>query len=315
MIDLSIIIVSWNVCDLLRACLDSIFRSSLHTDQHTSPLQLEVIVVDSASTDDTVTMIRQHYPSVTLLAQDQNIGFTRGNNIGLQQASGRYLLLLNPDTEVFETTLIDLVRFMDAHPAVGILGPHTLNTDGTTQSTRRMFPTKTLAFFESTWLQGYAPRSLLSRYYLSDAQDTDTLSVDWVQGSALLARRTVYEQIGALDTGYVMYFEELDWCKRAHDAGWQASYLGSTRLIHHGGKSADQIGAYKHIYFQQSKLRYYRKYHGWAFAHLLRIFLLCSFVSQFLIEAVKALLGHKRDLRMQRLHIYSQVLRSGLQVT
>lgn len=315
MIDLSIVIVSWNVSDLLRACLDSIFRSSLQINQSGSTLQLEVIVVDSASSDDTVRMIQQGYPQVKLLAQNQNIGFTRGNNIGLQHASGRYLLLLNPDTEVFDTTLNDMIAFMDAHPSVGILGPHTLNSDLTTQSTRRTFPTKILAFFESTWLQGYAPQSILARYYLSNHSDANTLAVDWVQGSALMARREVYEQIGALDTGYVMYFEELDWCRRAHDAGWQANYLGSTRLIHHGGKSTDQIGAQKHIYFQQSKLRYYRKYHGWAFAQLLRIFLLCSYVLQFPIEGLKALIGHKRELRLQRLRIYRQVLRSGLQVS
>lgn len=306
--DLSIVIVSWNVSALLKACLESIYRNA-------GPLHIEVIVVDSASSDNTVTMIRTAFPQVTLLAQSENVGFTRGNNIGLRQAGGQALFLLNPDTELIGDCLAQLVSYLEANPRVGIVGPHTLNTDGTYQSTRRRFPTRTLAFFESTWLQPFAPAKLLEDFTFGSAPETATLDVDWVQGSALMARRAVLEQIGGLDEGYVMYSEEMDWCKRAKSAGWGVVYLGSASLIHHGGKSSEQVAARKHIHFQESKLRYFRKYHGRGFAAILRVFLLLNYLWQIALEGGKSALGHKRALRQERIRAYWQVLRSGLRVS
>ncbi len=155
--DLSIIIVSWNVAELLKACLQSITQSPL------GEYTLEIIVVDSASTDDSVQMVQNQFPQVKLLAQAANFGFSRCNNIGMQAATGRYIFLLNPDTEIVGDALAQMAAFIDANPTVGILGPHTLNTDGTTQPTRRRFPTLALGFIESTWLQHFAPKSMLNR--------------------------------------------------------------------------------------------------------------------------------------------------------
>ncbi len=312
MIDLSIVIVSWNVSALLAACLESIFAPP--AADGAAP-RLEVIVVDSASADDTVRMVAARFPQVRLLPQAENLGFVRCNNIGLAAAQGRHLLLLNPDTEIVGDALAQMVAFLDASPNAGIVGPRTLNTDGTTQATRRRFPSFTLAFFESTWLQPFAPRGMLDRFYVADAPDDALLDVDWVQGSALMARRAVYDQIGGLDEGFIMFSEELDWCRRAKDAGWRVVYLGSARIIHHGGGSTGQVVARRHIHFQQSKLRYYRKYHGWLAAQLLRAFLLLNYAWQLALEAVKSALGHKRDLRRQRISAYWQVLRSGLKLS
>lgn len=306
--DVSVIIVSWNVSALLRACLTSIYAGL-------GSLRAEVIVVDSASSDDTVSMIQRDFPQVTLLAQTENIGFTRGNNIGFHAASGRYLFLLNPDTELIGDVVPQMIAYMDTHPQVGIVGPHTLNTDGSYQSTRRRFPTPMLAFFESTWLQPFAPKTLLEQFYFSAESATATLEVDWVQGSALLARRELYDTIGGLDEGFVMYSEELDWCRRAKATGWKVMYLGNAYLIHHGGKSSEQVTARKHIHFQQSKLRYFRKHHGRGIAGLLRVFLLGNYLGQIALESVKSMVGHKRTLRQERIRAYWQVLRSGLKVT
>jgi hypothetical protein len=306
--DCSIIIVSYNVAAYVLDCLASIYK---HNDAENS-LSIEVIVVDSASTDDTVERIRQAFPNVKLLPQTENVGFTRGNNIGLKAAQGRTLFLLNPDTVLFAEAVNKLIEHLDEHPSVGIVGPHTYNSDMTTQSTRRRFPTKISAFFESTWLQGYAPKQLLSRFYVHDIPDTVTHPVDWVQGSALMARREVYEQIGGLDEAYIMYSEELDWCKRAKDAGWEVAYVADAHIIHYGGASTDQVGALKHIYFQTSKLRYFQKYHGTAFAFVLRLFLLAGYGYQLLMESLKAALGSKPDMRRERVKTYWQVLRNGL---
>ena len=142
MVDLSIVIVSWNVSELLAACLHSILRGHFRTEaaRGEEPL-VEIIVVDSASSDNTVSIVRERFPQVTLLPQDENVGFTRGNNIGLEASSGRYILLLNPDTEIVDDALAHMLLYMEDHADVGILGPRTLNSDGTTQSSRRRFPT------------------------------------------------------------------------------------------------------------------------------------------------------------------------------
>jgi hypothetical protein len=302
---LSIIIVSWNVRDLLAACLRTIQANA-------GGLTLEIIVVDSASTDGTPALLREQFPTVRLLAQTENVGFTRGNNIGLKAATGQYILLLNPDTEIIGDALPTLVSYLETHLETAIVGPHTLNSDGTTQSSKRRFPTLLTGIFESTHLQSLAPRRLLDRFYAKDIPDTATAQVDWVQGSAILFRREVYDQIGGLDEGYVMYSEEVDWCKRAHDAGFQLVYLGSASIIHHGGKSTEQASARTHIYFQQSKLRYFRKHHGVVAAGILRLVVLWSYGQQMLEEWLKGVIGHKRTLRRERVTLYRQVLRGLL---
>ena len=327
MTDLSIIIVSWNVRDLLVACLDSIaavpniridssdaiLSPPLHNMERGpggEVLRVEVIVVDSASSDGSADMIRARYPWVRLLAQDDNVGFTRGNNLALEAAQGRHLMLLNPDTVVHGDALNQLVNALDAQPTVGIIGPRVLNDDGTTQSTRRRFPTRLTAIFESTWLQGYAPRRVLDHFYVTDQPNDGTFEVDWVQGCALAARREVYEQIGPLDPGYIMFSEELDWCRRAKNAGWRVLYLGSARITHYGGRSTKQVQANRHVYFQQSKLRYFRKFHGRGFALALRVFLLLSYSAQLGVEGSKALIGSRRALRRERIRTYLKVIRA-----
>ncbi|MFW5748743.1 MAG: glycosyltransferase family 2 protein [Chloroflexota bacterium] len=305
--DLSIVIVSWNVRGMLLDCLRSIEATR-------GTLDVQTIVVDSASQDGTADAVRAGFPDVLLLAQPVNVGFTRGNNIGLERAKGRHILLLNPDTVVLDDALRQMVDYLDAHPGVGLVGPQTLNTDGSHQSTRRRFPTVALAFFESTWLQGLAPRAMLDRFYVRDITDDAIAPVDWLQGSALMCRRAVYEQIGGLDTGFVMFSEEVDWCRRAANAGWRAVYIGTARIIHHGGASTGQVVANKHIYFQQSKLRYFRKHHGRFVSGLLWAYLMAQYLVQILIEGAKSLLGSKRALRRERIRAYWQVVRSGLKV-
>jgi hypothetical protein len=304
MIDLSIVIVSWNVRDLLRQCLDSLAAQQ-------SPA-VEVIVVDNGSTDGSVEMARAEFPAVALIANADNRGFPAANNQGIRAANGRYVLLLNPDTQVAADALAALVVFADAHPDVGVVGPQLLNPDGSVQSSRRRFPTLATALFESTWLQPYAPRRLLDHYYVRDRPDDLQQGVDWVDGAALMARRTAIDQVGLLDEGFFMYSEELDWCRRFRAAGWRVTYEPAARIVHHRGKSSEQAVAARHIHFQTSKVRYFRKYHRPLAAGLLRCFLLAGYVWQMGVEGVKWLVGHRRPLRAQRLAVYRQVLRSGL---
>jgi N-acetylglucosaminyl-diphospho-decaprenol L-rhamnosyltransferase len=303
--DLSIIIVNWNVKELLRDCLASIADSQ-------GSLALEVIVVDSASSDGSVAMVRHEFPWVVVIACTENVGFPRGNNLGIAKANGRYILLLNPDTRLLNDALATMVAYLQQQPDVGVVGAQLLNGDGTIQSSRRRFPTLATAFFESTWLEKMAPPGLLRRYYALDLPDDAIADVDWVTGACMMAPRAVATAVGGLDEGYFMYSEELDWCRRIKAAGWRVIYLPTAQIVHYVGKSSEQAIVARHINFQQAKLRYFQKYHSRLAAILLRLFLLLSYGWQLLLEGMKGLIGHKRPLRWQRVRAYWAVIRSGL---
>ncbi len=303
---LSVIIVSWNVRELLARALASLYTAWGDAGG------LEVIVVDNASTDGSPAMVRRRFPGVRLIANRENRGFTGGNNQGIRAARGDFLFLLNPDTEVLDNALHRLIAFAQAHPDVGVVGPQLLNPDGSVQSSRRRFPTLPVLFLESTWLQPLAPSSLLRRYYVQDRPDHLTQDVDWVTGAAMFVRREVVEQVGGLDEGFFMYSEELDWCRRIRRAGWRVVYYPEARIIHYEGKSSEQVIPARHIYFQSSKVRYARKYHGRAVAELLRWWLLGQYLWQMGVEGAKWLVGHRRSLRAARLVAYRQVIRSRL---
>lgn len=303
--DLSIVIVSWNVCELLHRCL-----ASLASGRET--LAVEVIVVDSGSADGSAEMVRRDFPGVQLIARPDNVGFPRGNNIAIQQSTGRYILLLNPDTEVVGAALSTMVNYLDQNLTVGAVGAQLRYPDGRVQSSRRRFPTLATALFESTWLQPVAPSRLLDKYFMRDRPDDAVSDVDWLMGACLMVRRQVIEEVGALDEAYFMYSEELDWCRRIKTAGWRVVYLPTAQVIHHEGKSSEQAVTARHINFNQAKLRYFRKYHGRLACLVLRLWLLANYAWQMGLEGAKGLVGHKRPLRRQRVSAYWQVLRSGL---
>jgi GT2 family glycosyltransferase len=322
MIDLSVVIVSWNVSGLLRRCLGSILGTARSEAPGGGPgtgsgaprpaLAVEVIVVDNGSTDGSVSMVREEFPSVRVIPNPDNRGFPAANNQGIAIARGRYAIILNPDTEVIDAALSTMVAYADAHPSVGVVGPQLLFPDGSVQPSRYRFPTLATAAFESTWLQPYAPRRILDQYYVRDQPDDVAHDVDWVRGAALMTRRETIEQVGPLDEGFFMYSEELDWCRRVRDADWRVVYLPDAQIVHHEGKSSEQAVAARHVNFQTSKVRYFQKHHGKLAGETLRFFLLGNYAWQIVIEGSKWLVGHRRDLRAQRLAAYSQVLGTGL---
>ena len=317
MVDLSIVIVSWNVRDLLRRCLHSIVTGARPNPDEgvfqIDGLEVEILVVDNASTDGSAEMVCDHFPQVCLVANDENRGFTTANNQGLTVSQGRYVLLLNPDTEIVDDALATMTGYMQANSETGALGPRLLNTDGSPQSSRRRFPTFSTALVESTVVQEWwDDNRILRRYYMADTADDVVQRVDWVTGACLLVRRQAYEQVGGLDEGFFMYSEELDWCRRIKNAGWEIVYLPTATVLHHEGKSSEQVVPARHIYFQNSKVRYFRKHHGAFQAEILRWFLLLTYAYQMAREGLKWLIGHKRPLRAERVQAYRQVLKSGL---
>ena len=303
--DVSIVIVSWNVCDLLRGCLESLQAA-------TQSFAVELIVVDNGSTDGTPDMLRATFGGVTLVEPGRNTGFAEGNNLGIRASQGRLVLLLNPDTLVLDDALARMAAYMDTHPHVGALGPQLLNADRTVQSSRRRFPTLWTALFESTWLQPIAPRRVLDRYYAADMPDDATAAVDWVVGAAMMVRRETLEQVGGFDEAFFMYSEEMDLQRRIRQAGWEIVYYPEAQIVHFGGKSSDQVVARRHIDFQTSKVRYFRKHHGALAGFSVRVALLALYAWQMVLETAKWLVGHKRAMRAERVRAYWDVLRSGL---
>ncbi len=305
-VDLSIIVVNWNVAALLRRCLASCFAQS-------GGLSIEVIVVDNASADGSVALVRDEFSAAWLIVNPDNRGFSAGVNQGIAASSGRYVMLLNPDAELAANSAATLVGYLDEHPDAGVVGPRLIHADGAWQSSPRRFPTFLTMMLESTPLQAVVERlPLLRRYYMEDESNTAAHEADWLVGACLVVRRTAIEQTGAMDAGFFMYSEELDWCQRIRRAGWRVVYLPQTTVVHHEGQSAAQASGRRAINFNISKVRYWAKWHGVRQARLLRGWLRLLYVAQMGNETAKWLLGHKRPLRAARIAAYMQLLGNGL---
>lgn len=302
--DVSVVIVSWNVRELLGRCLASV-RASLAG----SGYSCDMIVVDNASHDGSAALVRAEFPDVRVIETGANLGFAAGVNLGLEYAQGHWIFVLNPDTELVGAALPTLLCFTAEHPATAVIGPQLRYPDGAIQSSRRRFPTIPTYFFESTLLARWWPSNPWARHYhVADVTPDEPQLVDWLVGAALLVRRTAIDHAGGMDARFWMYSEELEWQRRLtrHGAIW---YLPQAVVIHHEGKSSEQAPARKHLAFQRSKLRYAARANGPAVATALHIFLLACYALDWLTEAAKWLLGHRRDLRRERMQVYAQVLR------
>lgn len=232
---LSICIVNWNTRDLLRACLDSIYR-------YPPPEPFEVIVVDNASADGSADMVRTEFPQVRLIANAENCGYAHGNNQAMAQAQGEFLLLLNPDTEMHPDTLTKALVFMRSHPEVGAIGAKQLFPDGTVQLSLRGFPTPCNLFYELAGLARLFPRSpRFGGYRMRWFNYDRPLEVDQPMGTFLMVRRAVWEQIGQMDESFPLFFNDVDWCYRIHQAGWKIMFVPSVVITHHGGASTRQV--------------------------------------------------------------------------
>jgi len=310
-LDLSIVIVSRDTRELTLGCLAAVDRSLAGAG-----VTWEVILVDNGSSDGTVAAVRAAYPATRAIEAGGNRGFAVGNNLGLREAAGRAILLLNPDTEPVGDALPRLLDALHADPALGAIGPTLRYPDGSPQEARRRFPTRLTPFVESTIVQSYWRRNrILDRYYLADRPADRAQDVDWLYGACLLVRREALAGSGGFDEGFFMYSEELDLCARISEEGWRIGYLPTATVIHHEGASSAQAVPRRQINFNTSKVRFYRRRYGPLFGEMLRAFLLLTFVVQLLQEGGKWLLGHKRPLRCQRVAAHLLVLRSGLRPT
>lgn len=230
---LSIIIVNWNTREITRACLRSI-------RERVTGVEYEVILVDNASSDGSVEMVRLEFPEVRLISNETNVGFGRANNQAMAVARGRFFFLLNSDTVIIDDSVERLVRFIESDPEIGIAGCKLLFEDGTLQSSCSRFPSIKLALLEELMLYKLLPRHkqgeiLLGGYWPHDhARDVES-----VWGAVMLVRREVYEQTKGFDEGIFMYGEDLEWCMRVRDFGWRTTFTPDCSIVHLNHKSSE----------------------------------------------------------------------------
>ncbi|MGB8657337.1 MAG: glycosyltransferase family 2 protein [Candidatus Zixiibacteriota bacterium] len=254
--DLSVIIVSHNVKNLLEKCLESI-------GDFEKDLKFEAIVVDNHSEDHSAEMLKEHFPSVKLIENPRNLGFSRACNQGIEQSRGRYILLLNPDTEFTLGGVTEMVKFMHSAPQIGVCGPQMVDPHGRIQFSARSFPSYQTAISSSqSILNKLFPRNPLSRRYLLKDQDRNQkMEVDWVSGSCLLAKRELFEKIGLLDERFFMYVEDVDFCYRAKKAGFLVYYFPNSVVIHHIGRSTEKRKLKMLVEHHRSMYYFYTKHH------------------------------------------------------
>ena len=272
---LAVVIVSWNVSELLDQCL-----ASLQVALENNPLRSSVWVLDNDSSDDTPEQVRTNHPWVNLIQSVDNLGFVRGNNRVIQhlfqaKAPPTYIWLLNPDTIVRKHAIERLIRFMQSHPRAGLIGPKLLNTDGTLQTCAFRFPGVIQPLFDLHLMPERLYHTRLNGRYPREWFDQTTpFQIDHPLGAAMFARTQMIREVGLLDPGFYMYCEEVDWAWRMRDAGWEVWLVPEAEVIHIGGASTNQVRPLTTRYLWQSRALLYAKHHGffarWLVAHIVK---------------------------------------------
>ena len=266
MVDLAVIIVNFNTKGKLRECLRSVFASQ-------TQFSFEVWVVDNASSDGSVGMIKAEFPPVKLIENKENAGFAKANNQALRKAQGRYFLLLNSDVEVSAGSFDKMLAYMDNNPMVGASGCRVMKADGTLdKACRRSFPNPVNSFFRLTGLTFLFTRSrTAASYNLTYLPEDKITEVDSVMGAFFLIRRDTVDRIGLLDEDFFMYGEDLDWCFRIKAAGYRVMYVPVTSVIHHKGSSSRKLPQKALYEFHRAMELFYNKHYRAKYNFLLNL--------------------------------------------
>jgi GT2 family glycosyltransferase len=267
-VTLSIIILNYNTRNLLHQTLQSI---------RSNPTW-EIIVVDNASADDSVAFMKKNYPTVRLIENSDNLGFAAGNNIGIACAQGKYILLLNSDTEIVADALEQLISYLETHPMVGVITPKVVLPDGAIDlACHRGMPTPWNAFTYFSGLERLFPNRKLTAGYHQTYQDFTTIhEVDATACTAAIIRKSVIDKVGTLDERFFFYAEDLDWCKRIKEAGFAIIYYPDAVVLHHKSQSGknrkgdiEAKSKAKH-YFYQTMKQFYDKHYSHTYPKGLR---------------------------------------------
>ena len=257
MVDVSISIVTWNAKDYLQKCLNSIY-------ENIGNITFEIIVVDNASTDATVSMVKTQFPSVILIENKNNLGYGSANNQAIKISKREYILILNPDTIIFNDSIQRLVEFLDQNPKVGAVGPKIVNPDGSIQfECARNFPTPITEFYVLTTLYKRFPKSkIFGKYLMSYWNHNDQREVELLAGACFLIRRKVFDEVGLFDENFFMYTEETDLFYRIKQKGWKVYYFPSAKIEHLWGKSTEQLPYAMAVEARRTMELFFEKHYG-----------------------------------------------------
>lgn len=279
--DVSIIIVNYNTPKLTVDAIDSILSSQ-------TKYSFEIIVVDNHSSDHSVQLIKERFPEVKLIVNEENVGFAKANNQGINLSNGRYILLLNSDTIVKEDTIEKMIEFMDKNRQVGASGCKVLLPNGKLdQACHRGFPTPKASFYYLVGLSKLFPKSpRFNQYHLGYMNFDEPHPIDCLVGAFMLVRREVIEQVGLLDENFFMYGEDIDWCYRIKQAGWEIYYCPSTSIIHYKGASSKKK-PFKIVYeFHRAMFLFHKKHYSKKYSFIINSLVYIGIATKFVLSTV-----------------------------
>jgi GT2 family glycosyltransferase len=283
--DLSVIIVNWNTKNLLCQCLDSL-------NQVAKKVEMEIFVVDNGSMDGSGEVVRKRFPGVKLVENQMNLGFAKANNQALRLSKEKYVLLLNPDTQIKRGAIEEMILFMNAHPEVGVVGGQLLNSDGSKQNSIANFPSLATELLNKSLLRWLFPENFPGK----EKSYLGPIEVDSVIGACMMVKREAMEQVGLLDEDYFLFLEETDWCCRMKKAGWKIYHVPQAEIFHFQGRSAETKKERAKIEYYRSRYHFFRRNRGrfqWTILHiglLIRLaveLIFASIVGIFTLFAIK----------------------------
>ncbi len=278
--DISIIIVNWNTKNYLINCLKSIEETSFG-------LSLEVIVVDNCSSDGSQMIVTKNFPCVKLIQNTDNYGFARGNNIGIAKSTGRYICLVNSDVVLLKDCLKEMVFFMDKHPAVGMSAPKILNENLSVQETAGSIPILLTELGQALFLDRIKRfANIFPRSEFSASELTGIKKVPFIYGCFWMVSRLALNNVGLLDERFFMYGEDIDWCKRFNDAGYDIVYYEKSKAIHFGCASSSNYPEKFYVEMKKSRLIYFEKYYGKKGAFFEKINILIHSLIRFIFLSI-----------------------------
>lgn len=301
---LSVIIVNWNTKQLLGECIEPFYNSRPN-------FSFELIVVDNGSSDGSVDYIRNKFPEVVLIRNAQNCGFATAVNQGIKRSTGKFVLFLNTDCRVLDNALEKMVTYLEKNPQVGVLGPQLINSDGTLQPSGWRLP----GFLEELANSSRTVRFFYPQSRYHDERDFNrVVEVEEVSGAALLTSKEIINQVGCLDDKYFFTYEDLDFCKRVQQEGFQVFYYPEAKIMHHSGKSVEKDREAFDAIVLESRFRYVGKFFGKPAEFMLKLTVLVENILRLLYLSLRFKLSKNKLSTIVRLIMLSLGIRSSLRI-
>lgn len=264
--EISIIINNYKTKGLLKQCLNGIFRYPPSVDY-------EVIVVDNNSQDGTVEIVKEKFPQVKLIEAKENLGHHKGNNLGIKNSTGKYVLITNTDIAFLDNSIDKLYDFMESHQEAALVGPKLKNPDGSVQMSCLRFPSKLVPIYRRTFLGDFPfAQKALDHYLMKDFNHLATREVDWILGACVMVRKSAIDKVGLMDESLFLYFGDIAWCKRFRESNYKVYYFVDANIVHYHKRESAQNGIFSYVFWIHiiDWIRYLKKYSSRAVENRVR---------------------------------------------